>query len=221
MRALLSYSLFTLVILTGAAGAASAQTPATAPDTLTPSRTGRGFVDFGARGTSVDGDAARYERYRDMSDGVFLETGTWTRNWKSSLFDFRAEHVGRTDQRYNGAFIQPGRVKAWMMWDQIPMLMSGTTKTLFTSASPSFCQSTTRFRHRQAVRRQSTACSPPTAVFELLGAASFESGVEYLATESFVVQGTARHTMRKGAIPHGGSFGHSSLVEMPAPVLHH
>src|SRR5678809_1211312 len=73
-----------------------------------------------------------------MSDAMFLETATWVRDWKSSLFDFRAEHVGRKDQRYNGAFIQPGRVKAWMKWDQIPMLMSGTTKTLFTSASPSF-----------------------------------------------------------------------------------
>jgi hypothetical protein len=59
-------------------------------------------------GRTSEGDTARYERYRDMSDGMFLETATWVKDWKSSLFDFRAEHVGRKDQRYNGAFIQPG-----------------------------------------------------------------------------------------------------------------
>ena len=105
MRRILSHTSFILLAVAGIAGA---QTPATAPDVLTPSRAGRGFVDFGARGTTSEGDAARYERYRDMSDGMFLETATWVRDWKSSLFDFRAEHVGRKDQRYNGAFIQPG-----------------------------------------------------------------------------------------------------------------
>jgi len=220
MRRLLSHTLF---ILFAGTGAASAQIPATAPDTPTPARAGRGFVDFGARGTTSEGDAARYERYRDMSDGVFLETATWVRNWKTSLFDFRAEHVGRKDQRYNGAFIQPGRVKAWMTWDQIPMLMSGTTKTLFTSASPSFLSIDDALQAQvQAVPAAiNSVFAANSQVFELQSRRHiFESGVEYLATESLSFKGQVRRTMREGAIPYGGSFGHSSLVEMPAPVLH-
>jgi len=213
----------TLLILIAGAGIASAQTPATAPDVLVPSRAGRGFVDFGARGTTSEGDAARYERYRDMSDGMFLETATWVRDWKSSLFDFRAEHVGRQDQRYNGAFNKPGRVKAWMMWDQIPMLMSGTTKTLFTSASPSFLSIDNALQAQvQAVPATiNSVFAANSQVFELRSERHiFESGVEYLATQSLSFKGLVRHTMREGAIPYGGSFGHSSLVEMPAPVLH-
>ena len=31
-----------------------------------------GSIDFGVRGTSVSGEPARYERYRDLSDGAFL-----------------------------------------------------------------------------------------------------------------------------------------------------
>ncbi len=31
----------------------------------------KGTVDFGFRGTSVDGDEARFERYQDLRSGVF------------------------------------------------------------------------------------------------------------------------------------------------------
>ena len=46
-----------------------------------------------------------------------------------------ADHVGRRDQRYRGDFVNPGKVKAWVLWDQIPMLMSRTTETLFAASS--------------------------------------------------------------------------------------
>ena len=87
MKRLLSLTGFMLIAVAGTAGA---QTPVTAPDTPAPTRAGRGFIDFGARGTTSTGDAARYERYRDMSDGMFVETATWVRDWKTSLF-----HPGR------------------------------------------------------------------------------------------------------------------------------
>ena len=45
---------------------AAAQPPA-APEPVLPSL---GSIDFGARITGTDGDAARYERYRDLRDGV-------------------------------------------------------------------------------------------------------------------------------------------------------
>src|SRR6185503_13746672 len=45
-------------------------------------------------------------------------------------------------------------------------------------------------------------------------------GVEYLATPDFKVTATVQRTRREGSNPFGGSFGHSSLVETPAPVDH-
>ncbi len=36
-------------------------------------RRSRVKIDFGVRGTVTTGDAARYERYRDLGDGLFLE----------------------------------------------------------------------------------------------------------------------------------------------------
>jgi MtrB/PioB family decaheme-associated outer membrane protein len=223
MKQLLSHALFILIAV---ASVAEAQIPAAAPAAAPSSPAsppGRGFVDFGARGTSADGDAARYERYRDLSDGMFVETATLFREWNASLFDFRAEHVGRKDQRYTGAFMRPGRVKAWMMWDQIPMLMSGTTKTLFTSASPSFLEIDNVLQAQvQAVPASiNNVFAANSQVFELQSSRHiFESGLEYLATESLSFKAQVRRTMRDGAIPYGGSFGHSSLVEMPAPVIH-
>jgi MtrB/PioB family decaheme-associated outer membrane protein len=224
MRRLLSHTVIILIAFAGAASAqipAPAQAPATAP--TAPTTAIRGFVDFGARGTTADGDAARYERYRDLSDGLFLETATFVRDWKSSLFDFRAEHAGRDDQRYTGAFIQPGRVKAWMTWDQIPMLMSATTKTLFTSPSASFLSIDNALQAQvQAVPASlNSVFAANSQVFELRSSRHiFETGVEYLATPKLSFKGLVKHTMREGAIPYGGSFGHSSLVEMPAPVMH-
>jgi MtrB/PioB family decaheme-associated outer membrane protein len=206
-----------------AAGTVAAQTPVTAPDTPAPARAGRGFIDFGARGTTSDGDAARYERYRDMSDGIFLETATFVRDWRTSLFDFRAEHVGRKDQRYTGSFIHPGRVKAWMTWDQIPMNMSTTTKTLFTSQTASFLAIADPLQAQvQTVPASiNSVFAANSQIFDLRSRRHiFATGVEYLATPDLAFKGQVRRMMREGAIPYGGSFGHSSLVEMPAPVLH-
>ena len=48
----------------------------------------------------------------------------------------------------------------------------------------------------------------------------FNGAVEYQATPELTVTANARHTNREGTIPFGGSFGHSSVVELPAPTEH-
>src|SRR6185436_13129733 len=89
------------------------------------------IFDFGLRGTSVNGDAARYQRYRDLRSGPFLDDVRIRREKKDWLFDMAGQHVGWRDQRYVGAITRPGVLKAWGFWDQIPMHMSETTSTLF------------------------------------------------------------------------------------------
>src|SRR4051794_19609899 len=91
----------------------------------------KNVLDFGARGSSVTGDSARYERYRDLSDGAFIRNVRLTRDKNGWLFAASGQNVGRLDQRFSGEAGKPGKFRLFGIWDQIPMLMSRTTKTLF------------------------------------------------------------------------------------------
>ena len=115
----------TLVILAATLIPVTANAQTTSTSEVVPSR---GWVDFGVRGTSITGDSARYERYRDLGDGLFLEGFRWRAEKKGWFMDFDASHVARRDQRYIARFVRPGQFKG-ALWDQIPMLLSETTRT--------------------------------------------------------------------------------------------
>lgn len=207
---------------------ASAQTtPATpAPSAQPPAAVApswSGVFDFGVRGTSLDGDGARYERYRDLGDGLFLEAARLSRERSGWLLDFEAEHAGRRDQRYTASAVKPGKLEAWFRWDQIPMLLSRTTRTLYTGVG------TGTLSIDDALQAQVQA--QPSAIAGVFGqfANQFETrtrrhiaeaGVAYAASAAMTLKANFRHTNREGTIPFGGSFGHSSLVELPAPTQH-
>jgi MtrB/PioB family decaheme-associated outer membrane protein len=192
------------------------------PDQSTPT----GVIDIGVRGTGVEGDGARYERYRDLGDGLFLETFRLNAQKNGWFLAAAADHAGRRDQRYAGSFVSPGKFKGWAMWDQIPMLLSRTTRTLYTED----------LDEPQGVLTidnaiQSLAQASPAALSTIFPRVSTEfetrtrrdialAGFEYLLTSELTVRSTIQHTHREGSIPYGGSFGHSSLVEIPAPVQH-
>ena len=181
-----------------------------------------GTFDFGVRGTALDGDGARYERYRDLSNGVFLDRLRYTSQPRGWLVDLAADHVGYSDQRYTGRAGRPGQFKLWGQWDQIPMLMSRTTQTLF--AVPSLGALTIDDAIQARVQAQPAYLS--TAVetartFELSSRRHiFDAGGEYTAKNGLTVDTNVRHTNREGDIPYGGSFGHSQLVETLAPMHH-
>jgi MtrB/PioB family decaheme-associated outer membrane protein len=198
--------------------ATAAQTPMT--------RSAIGNIDFGVRGTTTTGDAARYERYRDMGDGVFLQRIRANREVNNWVLDFSGANVGRSDQRFSGDFVRPGRFKGWAMWDQIPMLISRTTRTLFaedlTDPQPVLTI---------ANSIQAQAQANPSSMQQLFDQNSIQfetssrrhigqGGFEYLATPALTVRTDFKYTDREGNLPYGGSFGHSSLVEFPAPINH-
>ena len=89
--------------IAAAAQAAAPVTPAQAAPAATQAAVAPallGFIDFGVRNTSTDGDAARYERYRDLGDGLFIETFRWQREARGFFTNLAADHVGPEDQRY-------------------------------------------------------------------------------------------------------------------------
>jgi MtrB/PioB family decaheme-associated outer membrane protein len=199
------------------------QTPPTPPATAITS----GIADFGLRGTDGSGDLARYERYRDMGNGGYLNQFHITRERSGWLFEGLMNNPGRTDQRYYGSAGKPGRLTLWGMWDQIPMLMSRTTQTMFIENVASEPSIFTIPDALQAQMQATTAAARP-AVFEA-NSITFDTrsqrniglgGVEFLPNRDLTLQSILSVTHREGTLPYGGSFGHNSMVEMPAPIRH-
>ena len=184
-------------------------------------------MDFGVRGSSISGDAARYERYRDLGDGLFLEGVVWQAETKGWFLNFDASHVARRDQRYLASFVRPGRFKGWANWDQIPMLLSATTRTPYTLTGAG------EFRIPDATQLQlqglSSAARPAALLAIVNGSPAFdlkskrhigEAGFEFLPVPESSIRVNVRRTSREGAQPYGGSFGHSQVVEFASPIDH-
>jgi len=118
------------------AGTAWAQQPPQTPPPPAP-QTGdlsavreQGRLELGLRATNISGDEARFNRFRDLRNGPFLsglraerESGRW-------FFLGEAYNVGYRDQRFLAAFENIGRVKGRFEWDQIPLFISDTTRSL-------------------------------------------------------------------------------------------
>jgi MtrB/PioB family decaheme-associated outer membrane protein len=178
------------------------------------------WIDFGLRGTAIDGDSARYERYRDLGDGLFMETARLKRETSNGWFlDFGADHVGRRDQRYTGQVTRPGKFKGLVMWDQIPMLMSNSSLTVFSGVGSGVLtipDSTQGAYGSNQPLFQATAQG-----FNIESRRHiFTTDLEYAATQELTLSVKGQYTDREGIIPYGGSFGHSVLAETAAPVDH-
>ncbi len=205
----------------------AALVPAAAFGQETTTATQSGTIDLGVRGSSLTGDAARYERYRDLGDGLFLESFRWKAQKSGWFLDAWADHAGRQDQRYSIWAVKPGQFKGWAQWDQIPMLLSRTTRSPYTSPVPG------EFRLDDAVQAQLQALSStarPAALLALVnGSPTFElksrrdalaGGFEFLPTINSSIKVLVRRTDREGAQPFGGAYGHSQVVEFAAPIDH-
>ena len=227
-----SLALIAVLVAPPFATASFAQTPTTQmptpaatpqPDPAAGARAWTGMIDFGVRATSLDGEGSRFERYRDLGDGLFLERVNVKRNTPGWALEFQGEHVGRRDQRLIASALAPGKLRATVMWDQIPMLLSRSTRSLYTGIG------TGTLSIDDALQAQVQATPAAiAAVFAQFGT-PFETktrrhiadgGVEYFPSEAITLRTNYRYTDRKGTIPFGGSFGHSSLVETPAPTRH-
>lgn len=89
-----------------------------------------GRIDFGFRSDNVTGDAARYNRFRDLRQGAFVDRFRLGKETESWFFLGEARNVGYRDQRFSGEFESIGRVKAKFTWDQIPLFISEDTRSL-------------------------------------------------------------------------------------------
>jgi MtrB/PioB family decaheme-associated outer membrane protein len=212
----ISKVLSTLALLLIPVIASAQQTPT--PDA---SKKTKGWVDFGVRGTTTTGDASRYERYRDLGDGLFLE-GFKIEGQKSDWrLDVGGDHIGRKDQRFTGHFVLPGKVKGWAQWDQMPMLMSRTTQTLYSGVGTDVLTIDDTIQAQvQASSSSLLTLFPANAkVFDTKSRRWIgEGGVQYIVNPDLTLNQHISLTTRSGEILYGGSFGHGSFSETVAPV---
>src|SRR4051812_44349651 len=120
-----------LVSASMAAAQGESQAGSPAGTTTTPSMNGdaENFIEVGARGTSYsDGsDEARYQRYRDLRDGVIADVFRMSRENDKFEYNVQADHIGYRDQRYSAFYNRYGKVKMEFEWNQIPLFFSQTT----------------------------------------------------------------------------------------------
>ncbi|MBI3048093.1 MAG: MtrB/PioB family outer membrane beta-barrel protein [Acidobacteria bacterium] len=230
MRTTLSTAAALLLLVPGAAARAQTQTPA-AFATLHPTNPAVfGQIDFGGRFTTVTGDRARYQRYRDLRDGVFFEMPMFhqeTERWWVSL---SVRNAGYRDQRYSMTFARPGRVKLRVLYDQTPTFISDDTRTPYeprprgngfydgsgaTLSLPDAVQAAIE-ANPLTVRQQieSLAVGFPSRIRR--DGLGFD--LTFDVTETWHTKVRFLNTRKEGNIPWGAAFGFNLPIEIPLPI---
>jgi MtrB/PioB family decaheme-associated outer membrane protein len=215
-------------LLLMSAGAARAQDPPSLPLPTDPVMVGRseatgkwyGTVDFGARASTVDGDEARFQRYRDLRSGVYATNGVAGRRTQDWAIETQAWNIGYRDQRYQLDVQRIGRLTGSFLYDQIPLWISADTRTLYTETQPGVFRLEDSMQQTIQAGQATLAAYEDQAVrFDLRTMRKIgQADVLFNATPSSDVMLHFKSTTRDGHIPFGGTFGFSNAVEIPAPV---
>ena len=214
---------FSGVLLLAAATSAAAQgTSAAAAQTekAAASEPPAGEVQFGGRVSSISGDHARFQRYRDLRDGPTLDQLRYDRSREAWEFRARLDHVGYRDQRYTAGFNQYGKFKASFEWEQVPFFYSTDTRTPFTSPSLGVFRLNDIF---QAAIQNGLATrpvfGPDLRQFDLRSQRNTaDARLAYRATRALDLRFSFKSTEGTGAQPWGASFGQGNAVALAAPV---
>jgi MtrB/PioB family decaheme-associated outer membrane protein len=214
------------ILVVGAASGAYAQATLPVPtdprDLTAAAFTGRVFgnVDFGGRFTGVDGDEARYQRYRDLRDGPFVQNVAFSRRGTDWTLEAIADNIGYRDQRYGAEFRQVGKLKVSFLWDQIPLFISSDTRTLYTEVQPGIFRLEDVMQTNNEARRTTIRdYADQAAEFELRTQRDTGAlAVVFNATRAVDLKFNLDSTSRTGGIPYGAPFGFNNLVELPAPI---
>lgn len=218
-----------LTILSAAALLAASTTIGWAQNNPQPTATPfNGSLDIGGRFTSTTGDEARYQRYRDLRDGVnanllfFKETDKW-------VLDIRATNIGYNDQRYKMNFSN-SKLKLSLYFDQTPTNWAYYTKTPFVCTAGD-CSIDPALRAR--IEAGQVVGVPQNAGQLIPGSIYSTTARQFdLQSRRDTVGGNARISAtdnldftlgfltyeKTGNMPWGGNFAFSNLHEMPIVI---
>src|SRR5262245_48617934 len=188
-----------------------------------------GSIDLGFRGTTTAGDAAAYERYRD------LRTGSWSRlvfdkTTDTYLLGAAAQNIGYRDQRFDADYMAG---KGWLSgaFESIPLNYSSLTTTPWVEQSPG--QLTLDIAARQLVQAGTVVGVPQTAA-QLLTPSIYRSIANpfvlaslrqtgaftgaYDFSRNLTLDGGFLSSARDGHQPWGASFAFNVANEVPLAV---
>jgi MtrB/PioB family decaheme-associated outer membrane protein len=173
-------------------------------------------IDFGVRGTSfgANSDQARFQRYRDLTNGGTLDLLRFSKDTASYGVNFQADHVGYRDQRFAASYNDYGKLKVAFEWNQVPLFYSNTTASLYTSSTPGV------LLLPDAVQSglQNKTTTLPSVV---TGASVFDTqskrnngsfNLLYNASQNVDFGLTFKNSQRSGTQPYAMSFGISGAI---------
>jgi len=179
-----------------------------------------GTIDFGFRGTNVNGDASRYYRFRDWRDGGYLSGFRFEKVSDASLWHAEASNVGYRDQRYFAEYQAIGKVKVNGEWNEIPLFISDDTRTLYTVSKGGV------FTIDDGIQRGIE--SGATTLANVIGqAAPFNARTQrntalvnftYAASRDVDVKFAVRNSLRDGYNLQSLNFGFSNTIESEVPL---
>jgi MtrB/PioB family decaheme-associated outer membrane protein len=209
--------------------------PATAPGATTASPF-TGLIDFGGLFGDVNGDEARYERYRDASDGIYSDFRI-TREGSSYFFDATANHIGFRDQKYTATY-DSRKVKFNFLWDSIPLNYYYGAITPYTRGSSKMVlddASQLAVQNRQAkgipcayssacgsIAAANTALATPNIYSNTAATFDMESkrdtagfDLALAATRDLGVNARFTTTKKSGEMPWTAAFAFNDVAELP------
>jgi MtrB/PioB family decaheme-associated outer membrane protein len=187
------------------------------------------ILDVGYRGRSIDGDEARFERYRDLRPGVVAGVSAKSET-DESLFRLNAANIGYRDQQYIADYNKYGKLKASAQWNSIPLNYAFYTMTPWKDQGNNVW--TLDPAARTAVQNKVPgALGVGTTAADLANASIFRGlatpfpmqsrrdilslGAKYRLTDAIGLNLGFISTKKTGTQPFGGSFSFSNANEHP------
>jgi MtrB/PioB family decaheme-associated outer membrane protein len=177
---------------------------------------------IGGRGTNIDGDPARFQRYQDVRNGVLFSnlryaytptTGDW-------IFQGKADNVGYYDQEYLAHYRRIGKFDLTGSFQGIPQFYSVDTKTPYTGIGGGtlILDDATQRAIQNGDPAKLNLYVPIANQFDLrerrdIGKIDFTAA----ASEHVDVHATFTTQKHSGELPYAAGFGFSNGVEVPLP----
>lgn len=211
-----------------------AQVPVQSPPQTKISSESIGWIDFGFRGTSVSGDEARYERYRDLRDGAYSAL-SFAKQTDTKVYSASAFNVGYHDQAYRGDY-NNGKLRAYGLFNGIPTNFSYLTSTPWTTTingeNVNFALDDSAQNAVQS--KQPGVVGVPQNVGQLATRSIYAglahpfdmqmqrnttaAGLSYDLTQSLNLNMSYAATKKTGTMPWGASFAFNNANELALPL---
>jgi MtrB/PioB family decaheme-associated outer membrane protein len=179
-----------------------------------------GNVDFGGHFSDINGDEARFQRYRDLRNGPTVDNFLFSRRGESWTLNTSATKMGYRDQRYTGEYRLVGKVKASFDWNQIPLFISGDTRTLFSESQPGVFRLPDTLQAANEARvttiRDYASQAANLDLRHRRDTGKFD--FVYMANPEVDVKFNVTSATRTGAMQWYAPFGFSNVTELPLPL---